>query len=131
MTNKNFFIKMVNKYHQNNKEKLRKETREMSQDLLEEENEKGQKKARQIEKSFWRRKEKSVSIIVIEPRIFLKKKNKKKVEYMRNYYLAHKKIILSTSLKIKDYQDITFWVILRQNSKTFQNIINNILGFLK
>ena len=50
---------------------------------------------------------------------------------MRNYYLAHKKIILSTSLKIKDYQDITFWVILRQNSKTFQNIINNILGFLK
>ena len=52
MTNKNFFIKMVNKYHQNNKEKLRKETREMSQDLLEEENEKGEKKARQIEKSF-------------------------------------------------------------------------------
>ena len=50
---------------------------------------------------------------------------------MRNYYLAHKKIILSTSLKIKDYQDITFWVILRQNSKTFQNIINNILGFRK
>ena len=50
---------------------------------------------------------------------------------MRNYYLAHKKIIFSTSLKIKDYQDITFWVILRQNSKTFQNIINNILGFRK
>ena len=48
---------------------------------------------------------------------------------MRNYYLAHKKIILSTSLKIKDYQDITFWVILRQNLKTFQNVINNILGF--
>ena len=37
-----------------------------------------------------KKKKKSVSIIVIEIRIFLKKK-KKKVEYMRNYCLAHKK----------------------------------------
>ena len=35
---------MVNKYHQNNKEKLRKETREMSQDLLEEKMKKGKKR---------------------------------------------------------------------------------------
>ena len=51
MTNKNFFIKMVNKYHQNNKEKLRKETREMSQDLLEEKTKKG-KKRRDRQKSL-------------------------------------------------------------------------------
>ena len=34
------YIKMVNKYHQNNKEKLRKEARERYQDLSEEEKEK-------------------------------------------------------------------------------------------
>ena len=42
---------MVNKYHQNNKEKLRKETREMSQDLLEEKMKKV-KKRRDRQKSL-------------------------------------------------------------------------------
>ena len=37
------------------------------------------------------KEKKCLSIIVIEIRIFLKKKKENKVEYMRNYYLAYKK----------------------------------------
>ena len=52
---------MVNKYYQKNKEKLRKEAQGRYQNLSEKE------------------KEKRVSIIVIEIRIFLKKRNKRKL----------------------------------------------------
>ena len=50
---------MVNKYYKKNKEKLRKQAREKYQNLSEEE------------------KVKNVNIIVIQLRIFLKKRNKK------------------------------------------------------
>ena len=62
---------MVNKYYQKHKEKLRKEACERYQNLSEEE------------------KEKNIGIIVNIIINFLKKK--KKVEYMRNSYVAHKK----------------------------------------
>ena len=59
---------MVNKYYQNNEEKLRKEARENIKIFLK------------------KKKKKSVCIIVKTIRIFMKKKKNKKVEYMRNYY---------------------------------------------
>ena len=52
---------MVNKYYQNNKEKLRKETREMSQDLLEEKTKKG-KKRRDRQKSLSEEERKKVPV---------------------------------------------------------------------
>ena len=56
---------MVNKYHQNNKEMLPKETREMSQDVLEEENKKGQKRRdRKKGLSEEERKKASVSLLL-------------------------------------------------------------------
>ena len=61
---------MVNNYYKKNKEKLWKEARERYQNLYEEE------------------KEKNVSVIVIEIRVFLKKKAK--VECMK-LLLTHKK----------------------------------------
>ena len=64
------YIKWLINITKKNKEKLRKEAGERYKNLSEE--------------------KKGVTIIVIELRIILKKKNKK-VEYMRNYYLAHKK----------------------------------------
>ena len=67
---------MVNKYYQKHKEKLRKEARERYQNLSEEE-----KKKRQ----YHRERNKNLS----------EEENGKKVEYMRNYYLAHKKYLLS------------------------------------
>ena len=67
------YIKMVNKYYQKKKEKLRKEARERYQNFSEEEKEKRRKKA-------WDRC-KNLS----------EEEKEKKVEYMRNYYLAHKK----------------------------------------
>ena len=48
-----------------------------------------QKHAEDIKIFLKKKKIKSISIIIIEIKIFLKKKNK--VEYMRNYYLTHKK----------------------------------------
>ena len=45
-------MKMVNKYYQKNKKKFQKEARERYQNLSEEEKEKGQKKVRDIQKSF-------------------------------------------------------------------------------
>ena len=49
-----------------------------------------QKKAR-VKICLKRKKEKCVSIIMMQIKIFLKKiEKKKKVEYMRNYYLARK-----------------------------------------
>ena len=71
---------MVNKYYQKNKEKLRKETQGRYQNLSEKEKEKRRKKAQGRYKNISEEeKEKRVSIIVIEIRIFLKKRNKRKL----------------------------------------------------
>ena len=73
---------MVNKYYQKNKEKLRKEAQGRYQNLSEQEKEKEkrQKKAQGRYKNISEEeKEKRVSIIVIEIRIFLKKRNKRKL----------------------------------------------------
>ena len=71
---------MVNKYYQKNKEKLRKEAQGRYQNLSEKEKEKRQKKAQGRYKNISEEeKEKRVSIIVIEIRIFLKKRNKRKL----------------------------------------------------
>ena len=71
---------MVNKYYQKNKEKLRKEAQGRYQNLSEKEKEKRRKKAQGRYKNISEEeKEKRVSIIVIEIRIFLKKRNKRKL----------------------------------------------------
>ena len=71
---------MVNKYYQKNKEKLRKEAQGRYQNLSEKEKEKRQKKAQGRYKNISEEeKEKRVRIIVIEIRIFLKKRNKRKL----------------------------------------------------
>ena len=71
---------MVNKYYQKNKEKLRKEAQGRYQNLFEKEKEKRRKKAQGRYKNISEEeKEKRVSIIVIEIRIFLKKRNKRKL----------------------------------------------------
>ena len=71
---------MVNKYYQKNKEKLRKEAQGRYQTLSEKEKEKRRKKAQGRYKNISEEeKEKRVSIIVIEIRIFLKKRNKRKL----------------------------------------------------
>ena len=70
---------MVNKYYQKNKEKLPKEAQGRYQNLSEKEKEKRRKKAQGRYKNISEEeKEKRVSIIVIEIRIFLKKRNKRK-----------------------------------------------------
>ena len=69
---------MVNKYYQKNKEKLRKQARERYPNLSEEEKEKRRKTSRDRYKNLSEEeKEKNVNIIVIQLRIFLKKRNKK------------------------------------------------------
>ena len=69
------YIEMVHKYYEKkNKEKLQKEARDRDQSLSEEEKEKRPKKAQGRYKKNLFEDEK-----------------KRKVEYMRNYYLAHKK----------------------------------------
>ena len=71
---------MVNKYYQKSKEKLRKEAQGRYQNLSEKEKEKRRKKAQGRYKNISEEeKEKRVSIIVIEIRIFLKKRNKRKL----------------------------------------------------
>ena len=71
---------MVNKYYQKNKEKLQKEAQGRYQNLSEKEKEKRRKKAQGKYKNISEEeKEKRVSIIVIEIRIFLKKRNKRKL----------------------------------------------------
>ena len=67
------YIKMTNKYYQKTKKSLK-------------------RKHRKGTKIFpKKKKKKSINIIEIEIRIFLKKEKQKNVEYMRNHYLAHKK----------------------------------------
>ena len=71
---------MVNKYHQSNKENLQKEAREMYQTFSEEEKEKRRKNVWGSYKNLFKKKtEKSDNIIGIEIRIFLKRKNKRKL----------------------------------------------------
>ena len=75
------YIKMVNKYYQKINEKLRKWARERYKNLSEEEKEKRQKKAWERRKNLSEegKERESVSIIMIEIKIFLKKKNKRKL----------------------------------------------------
>ena len=71
---------MVNKYYQKNKEKLQKEARERYQNLPGEEKKKGEKRLEtDINIFLMKKKTKCISIIVVELRIFLKKKNKKRL----------------------------------------------------
>ena len=71
---------MVNKYHQSNKENLQKEAREMYQNFSEEEKEKRRKNVWDSYKNLFKKKtEESDNIIGIEIRIFLKRKNKRKL----------------------------------------------------
>ena len=71
-------IKMVNKYYKKNKEKLQKEARERYQNLSEEEKEKRRKKASGRYENLSEENEK-------------RQYHRDQVEYMKNYYLAHKK----------------------------------------
>ena len=45
----------------------------------------------QISKSFWRRKRKKVSVLSWSKQNLSEEEKQNKVEYMRNYFLAHKK----------------------------------------
>ena len=67
------YIKMTNKYYQKTKKSLKRKHRKGTKIFLK------------------KKKKKSINIIEIEIRISLKKEKQKNVEYMRNYYLAHKK----------------------------------------
>ena len=73
------FVKMPSGYHQKNKERLRKEPREMYQNLSEEEkNIKHHNACKKYQNpSEEEEKKKSICIIVNTMTIFLKKKNKR------------------------------------------------------
>ena len=80
--------KMVNKYYQKHKAKLREEVREKYQNLSEEEKKKGQKNARDRYQNL-SEEEKEKKRHDRNKNLFEEKKEKK-VEYMRNCYSKHK-----------------------------------------
>ena len=69
---------MIDKYYQKNKEKLQKEAHERYQNLSEEEKEKRKNKPGIDHRQYQRDRNEN----------FYKEKKQKKVEYMKNYYLA-------------------------------------------
>ena len=85
-------IKMVNKSYQKNIEKLWKEARERYQNISEGEKEKRWKKAQDRYKNLSKEeKEKNHQYHCDQNKNLSEEEKQKKVEYMRNYYLSHKK----------------------------------------
>ena len=82
---------MTNKYYQKHKEKLRKEARERYQNLSEEERQKAKKGSRQILKCLWRGKRRKHQYYREHITNLSEEEKEKKVEYMKNYHLTHKK----------------------------------------
>ena len=82
---------MTNKYYQKHKEKLRKEARERYQHLSEEERQKAKKGLRQILKCLWRAKSKKHQYYREHITNLSEEEKEKKVEYMKNYHITHKK----------------------------------------
>ena len=78
------YIKMVNKYSQIHKERLRKEACERYQNLSEEEKDKRWKKARERYQIFTEEEKE-------KKRQYHQECKQKLPEYRRNYYLTHKK----------------------------------------
>ena len=76
---------MVNRYYQKHKEKLRKEARERYQNLSEVEKYKRQKKIREEKERQLQYRDRNKNLSEEE--------KEKKIEFTRNYYLAHKKRI--------------------------------------
>ena len=81
---------MINKYYQMNKKKLRKEARERYQNVSEEENEKRRKKAQDRYQNLSEEEKEKKRQYHPTKNLSVEDKQKK-VEYMRNYYLVHKK----------------------------------------
>ena len=92
---------MVNKYYRKNKEKLPKKACERYQNLSEEDKEK--------KRQYNRVRNKNLS----------EEEKEKKVGYIRNYYLAHKKIFRV---------DLWIYVILRQLKKNTLNFLVRYSG---
>ena len=93
---------MVHKYYQKHKEKVRKEACEKYQNLFEDEKEKNEKWPREDIKIFMQKKEKEKKRQYYHERNknLSDKEKEKKAEHMRNYYLAHKKQLLSYCFRV-------------------------------